>query len=393
MSLISTATKDNIFYIQLHGRIDSGNAAVVEEEILGAVDSCTSPSIVVDADDLEYISSAGLRIILRLRKTRPELKIINASSAIYEIFEMTGFTEMIPVEKGYRKLSIDGCEVIGRGANGKVYRLDKDTIVKVYYNADALPEIHRERELARRAFILGIPTAIPYDVAKVGDSYGSVFELLNAKSFSKLIAAEPENLDKYVGLYVDLLKKIHSTEVKPDDMPDQRAVVIGWVNFLKDYLDAGKWAKLHKMVEAVPVNHHMIHGDYHTKNVMMQNGEVLLIDMDTLSQGDPVFEFASIYNAFVGFYDFDHDATKDFQGLDYDTTISIWKKMLPLYFGTEDPDVLKAVENKSAILGYARLMRRLIRRNGFDTEEGKKLIAHYKNQIETRLDSVDTLQF
>ncbi|MBR5017829.1 MAG: anti-sigma factor antagonist [Spirochaetia bacterium] len=393
MSLISTATKDNIFYIQLHGRIDSGNAAVVEEEILGAVDSCTSPSIVVDADDLEYISSAGLRIILRLRKTRPELKIINVSSAIYEIFEMTGFTEMIPVEKGYRKLSIDGCEVIGRGANGKVYRLDKDTIVKVYYNADALPEIHRERELARRAFILGIPTAIPYDVAKVGDSYGSVFELLNAKSFSKLIAAEPENLDKYVGLYVDLLKKIHSTEVKPDDMPDQRAVVIGWVNFLKDYLDAGKWEKLHKMVEAVPVNHHMIHGDYHTKNVMMQNGEVLLIDMDTLSQGDPVFEFASIYNAFVGFYDFDHDVTKDFQGLDYDTTISIWKKMLPLYFGTEDPDVLKSVENKSAILGYARLMRRLIRRNGFDTEEGKKLIAHYKNQIETRLDSVDTLQF
>ena len=51
------------------------------------------------------------------------------------------------------------------------------------------------------------------------------------------------------------------------------------------------------------------------------------------------------------------------------------------------------MENKAAILGYARLMRRLIRRNGFDTEEGKKLIAHYKNQIETRLDSVDTLMF
>jgi uncharacterized protein (TIGR02172 family) len=393
MSLITTDVKDNIFYIQLHGRIDSANAAPVEEEILEAVSSCTCPAVVIDADDLAYISSAGLRVILRLRKNRPELKIINASSAVYEIFEMTGFTEMIPVEKGYRKLSIEGCEVIGQGANGKVYRLDKDTIVKVYYKADALPDIQRERELARRAFILGIPTAIPYDVAKIGDSYGSVFELLNAKSFSKLIAAEPENLDKYVELYVDLLKKIHSTEVKPEDMPDQRAVVIDWVNFLKDYLEPGKWEKLHSMVEAVPVNHHMIHGDYHTKNVMMQNGEVLLIDMDTLSQGDPVFEFASIYNAFVGFYDFDHDAALDFQGFDYDTTISIWRKMLPLYFGTTDPDVLKAVENKSAILGYARLMRRLIRRNGFDTEEGRKLIAHYKNQIETRLDSVDKLQF
>ena len=384
---------DDIFTIKLHGRIDSSNAAAVEEEMLETLKGCTSSSVVLDADDLEYISSAGLRIVLRLRKLHPELKIINVSSAVYEVLEMTGFTEMIPVTKGYRKLSVEGCEVIGQGANGKVYRLDPDTIVKVYYNADALPEIHRERELARKAFVLGIPTAIPYDVARVGDSYGSVFELLNAKSFSKLIAAEPQNLDKYVELYVDLLKKIHSTEVKPDDMPDQRAVVINWVNFLKDYLDGAKWEKLHTMVEAIPVDHHMLHGDYHTKNVMMQNGEVLLIDMDTLAQGNPVFEFASIYNAFVGFYDFDHDSAVDFQGLDYDTCAAIWKKMLPLYFGTKDAAALKTVEDKSAILGYARLMRRLIRRNGFDTEEGKKLIAHYKNQIETRLDSVDTLMF
>ncbi len=384
---------DDIFTIKLHGRIDSSNATAVEEGLLENLKGCTASSVVLDADDLEYISSAGLRIILRLRKLHPDLKVINVSSAVYEVLEMTGFTEMLHVTKGYRKLSVEGCEVIGRGANGKVYRLDSDTIVKVYYNADALPEIHRERELARKAFVLGIPTAIPYDVARVGDSYGSVFELLNAKSFSKLIAAEPQKLDKYVGLYVDLLKKIHSTVVKPDDMPDQRAVVIDWVNFLKDYLDSAKWEKFHTLVEAIPVDHHMLHGDYHTKNVMMQNGEVLLIDMDTLAQGNPVFEFASIYNAFVGFYDFDHDSAVDFQGLDYDTCAAIWKKMLPLYFGTKDAAALKTVEDKSAILGYARLMRRLIRRNGFDTEEGKKLIAHYKNQIETRLDSVDTLMF
>ena len=392
MSLITTCEKDNIFYIQLHNRIDSSNAPVVEEEILGAMKTCTAPTVVLDADDLEYISSAGLRVILRLRKVRSELKIINVSSAVYEIFEMTGFTEMIPVSKGYRKLSIEGCEVIGQGANGKVYRLDQDTIVKVYYKADALPDIHRERELARKAFILGIPTAIPYDVARVGNSYGSVFELLNAKSFSRLIAENPQELDKYVVLFVDLLKKIHSTLVNPDDMPDQRAVVIGWVEFLKDYLDSAKWEKLHKLVTAVPVNHHMIHGDYHTKNVMVQNGEVLLIDMDTLAQGDPVFEFASIFNAYVGFYDFDHDSSMDFQGLPYETTVSIWKKMLPLYFGTTDEANLKAVEDKAAVLGYTRLMRRLIRRNGFDTEEGRKTIAHYKNQIETRLDFIDTLQ-
>src|SRR5574344_746926 len=126
---------------------------------------------------------------------------------------MTRFSELIHVEKAYRVISIEGCEIIGQGANGKVYRLDPDTIIKVYLNPDSLPDIHRERELARRAFVLGIPTAIPYDVVKVGDGYGSVFELLNAKSFAKLIKAEPENLHKYVEMYIDLMKKIHSTTV------------------------------------------------------------------------------------------------------------------------------------------------------------------------------------
>lgn len=228
MEQVKGAMKNGIYVIYLSGHIDSGNAAQAEETINQLKEEAGGVGVMVDAEALEYISSAGLRVILRLRKEYPDLKIINVSPEVYEIFDMTGFTDMITIEKAYRKISVDGCEVIGQGANGLVYRLDPDTIIKVYRNPDSLPDIQRERELARKAFVLGIPTAIPYDVVKVGDGYGSVFELLNAKSFAKLIAAEPENEDKYVELYVDLLKKIHSTEVKHGDMPDQREVVLGW---------------------------------------------------------------------------------------------------------------------------------------------------------------------
>ena len=69
--------------------------------------------------------------------------------------------------------------MIGQGANGKVHRIDRDTIVKVYLNPDALPKIHRERELARAAFLAGVHTAIPYDVVRIeGGGYGSVLESL-----------------------------------------------------------------------------------------------------------------------------------------------------------------------------------------------------------------------
>lgn len=385
--------KDNTLTLFLTGRIDSSNAEAAQAELLAAREAQPEGKLILDMDELEYISSAGLRVVLRLLKANAGMKLINVSPDVYEIFDMTGFTEMLPVEKAYRRLSVDGCEVIGQGANGKVYRLDPDTIIKVYLNPDSLPDIHRERELARRAFVLGIPTAIPYDVVKVGDGYGSVFELLNAKSFAKLIKAEPENIDHYIDLSVDLLKKIHSTEVKPEDMPDMKEVAIKWATFLRDYLPADKADKLIKLIEDVPTVHTMMHGDYHIKNVMLQNGEVLLIDMDTLCQGHPVFELASVFNAYMGFAELDHSISDTFLGIPYERSEYIWKKTLPLYLGTDDPEKIADVERKAQLIGYTRLMRRLIRRNGLDTDEGRKTIEVYKQHILDLLDQVDTLTF
>ncbi len=378
--------------IFLAGRIDSSNASQIEAEIDGIRRENPHTNLVLDAENLEYISSAGLRVVLRLRKENATLKITNAPGEVYDIFEMTGFTEMIPVEKAYRKLSVEGCEVIGRGANGEVYRLDPDTIIKVYLNPDALPDIHRERELARRAFVLGVPTAIPYDVVKVGNGYGSVFELLNAKSFAKILAGEPEKIDEVVEMYVDLLKKIHSTEVLPEDMPDMKAVVLDWADFLKDYLPLDKWQKLHDLIAAVPESHHMLHGDYHVKNVMLQNGEALLIDMDTLAQGDIVFEFASIFNAYLGFSSLDHSVSMSFLGLPHELCEKVFDQTLRRYFDTDDEQKLQTIIDKSSLIGYTRLMRRLIRRGGLENEQGKKEIDFYKSEILRLLDTVDDLK-
>ena len=393
MNLIQAKEEGGILTLFAQGRIDSTNAPQVEADMDSIREQMPHEKVVLDVENLQYISSAGLRVILRLRKNEPTLTVINASSEVYDIFDMTGFSEMIPISKAYRKLSVEGCEVIGEGANGKVYRIDVDTIVKVYMNADALPDIHRERELARRAFVLGIPTAIPYDVVKVGEGYGSVFELLNAQPFSKLVKEEPENEDKYVGLYVDLMKKIHSTLVRPEDMPDMRDVAIDWATFLIPYLPEGKGDRLVELMKDVPVDHHMLHGDYHLKNVMMQNGEVLLIDMDTLCQGHPVFELASAFNAYVGFSEVDHSVVEGFLGFPRETSLRIWAKTLSLYLGTNDKEKINAVADKAMLVGYTRLMRRLIRRNGLESEQGKKEIETYKTHILELLDRVDTLVF
>ena len=393
MSLTEHKLDGEELVIFLKGHIDSANAPEVEQEVVSASGEGGWTSITIDADELEYISSAGLRIILRLRKECPTLKIVNVHSDVYEIFDMTGFTEMVDISKAYRRISVEGCEVIGQGANGKVYRIDPDTIVKVYLNPDSLPEIQRERELARAAFVLGVPTAIPYDVVRVGEGYGSVFELLNATSFAKLLINGEKTLDEVATMSIDLLKLIHGTVIKPGTMPDMKAVAVDWAEFLNDYLPADQAEKLVSLVKAVPEDDHMMHGDYHIKNVMLQNGESLLIDMDTLCHGHPIFELASMYNAYRGFSETDHDNVKEFLGIDWDTSSAFWKKSLELYLDTTDENRITEVEDKARIIGYTRIMRRSIRRGGLDDPYYQGVVANCKEQLADLLSRVDTLEF
>ena len=393
MKEVQVDVRDNNIRIMLSGRIDSVNAETVKEEIFSQIADCPEIPVAVDADGLEYISSAGLRVLLRIRKDHPDMSIENVSTEIYDILEMTGFTEMMHVSKAFRQISVDGSEIIDRGANGTIYRIDEDSIVKVYHNSDSLDCIRREREVARLALILGIPTAISYDVVKVGDKYGAVYELLNARSFSRILAEEPDKMDWCIDEYVSLLKKIHSTEVPDGKLPDFKETANDWADFMMDYLPPKTAKKLKKLIEAVPFSNHMIHGDYHTKNVVLAGDEVLLIDMDTLAIGDPVFEFGSIFNAFKGFSELDPHVIEEFQGFSRETGLAFWNKVLEAYSGTDDPAVLQVMEDKARVLGYTRLIRRSIRRKGLEEEKTRAEIEHWKAELIELIDKIDCLSY
>ena len=85
-------------------------------------------SLVVDASELNYISSSGLRILLGLAKRFKDFRIVDTAPDIYRILEVTGFTKIMHVERAMRQMSVEGCEEIGRGGVGVVYRIDDDTI-------------------------------------------------------------------------------------------------------------------------------------------------------------------------------------------------------------------------------------------------------------------------
>ena len=390
MNVTYRVDKD-ILYIAIEGRIDASSAAEAEEKIFSFKNENPGKHTVIDADRLEYVSSAGLRVILRLRKEEPKLAIINVAPDVYEVLDMTGFTDMVTVEKAYRTMSVEGCEFIAKGANGAVYRYDDETILKTYFARDALPEIKQERENARKAFVLGINTAIPYGIVRVGEGYGTVTELLNAESVTKLIRNRPDDLTETVGYYVDMLKSIHAIEVKDGEVPDMREIALDWADFVSEHIPERQGRKLRALIEAIPKQNTLLHGDYHTNNVMVQNGEPLLIDMDTLCMGHPVFELGSMFNAFVGYSELDHQNMLDFFGYSFETAGKFWDMSLRAYLGTDDEALCQSVAEKAMIVGYTRMLRRAIRRP--NEADSPRKIERCKQMLSELLAKTDSLCF
>lgn len=359
--------------IRLKGRMDSSNVFAIEAAIGEIVDPVT-----IDLDELEYTSSAGLRLILKIKKAHPEAKVINASSEVYEIFEMTGFTEMMEIHKAYRKVSVDGCKIIGKGANGIVYRLDPDTVVKVYLNDDSLDVIQHEREVAKLAFVLGVPTAMSYDVVRVDGHYASMFEMIDAKSFSTLLGEPDVDIDRLAKEYVSLVKLLHSTHVPAGQLPSKKAAEVKHVEAIKKDLPEETYQKLLNVFSSIKETDTMLHCDLHVKNLMLTSDGIMLIDMDTLAVGDPVFEWASVWSAYVGYGIGDPGNAASFFEAPAEALNKFYRRSLAYYWESEDEEFLNKKEAEAAIVALPHVIDHFVRhKKTLEAELSiKKLIAY-----------------
>ena len=148
----------------------------------------------------------------------------------------------------FRQIRVDGCEIVGRGAHGIVYKIAPDEVVKVYREDVPLERIKAEKNRARRALILGVPTAISFDIVKVGNHYGAVYELLDAESTEKYINSSRDHLERFIEMSTELLKVIHAIDVSTDDLADMKADHLKWIGNVADLIGADTAEKIRDTV-------------------------------------------------------------------------------------------------------------------------------------------------
>lgn len=353
---------NNEIRIELMGRLDIGAIERAEKDINSYLEGNEYEIIVFDLEELEYISSAGLRLILKYKKQHNDTVIINANANVYDVFSMTGFTEIMSIEKAFRKIEVDGLEVIGEGARGIVYRYNEDTIVKVSKTKGGLDGIKREKQLAKKAFVMGVPTAISFDVIKVHKKYGSMFELLDCNSLSKEINNKIDNLDKAVDIYTDLLKTIHNIKVDDEEIPSVKLMVNSWIDSLNGFVSDDLFKKIKDFFDSIPDTNNLLHMDFHVNNVMLPNGEATLIDMDSLSKGNPIIEIGNIYSYHEGFLLIDIPNVESFLSMDQELSKEFFKRFFNKYYEDLAEDEKKEMYRKVRLIGLIKALRHLAKR-------------------------------
>ena len=347
---------DDKLIIFLDGRIDSNNAAAVEKSVREIINENVGRELIFDVDELRYISSAGLRILMKFSKVAAKkITLENASKEIYDVLDMTGFVRLFDVRKKLREVSIEGCAQVGTGLSSKVYRLDSDTIIKVYDEKVPLYKITREIDFAKKAFLAGLPTAISYDIVRCNGRYGVVFEMIaNAVTVGDALSAnDGADFDAIMKKFAALMKAMHTTEIDPknDGFTSIKDTWLDWATGMKKYYTSEEFAALEKMIMSVPDRNTIVHCDFHAGNTLWQDGEVVVVDMADVGYGHPIFDFAAgAFHALVSYRD---DLQKSLS-LSQANIIRFWDSLLKNYFQTDDEKILRELNDVFKAFAYLR---------------------------------------
>lgn len=372
--------------LHLQGRLDTAATQVVTAEIESQLASCSEvKSLTCDASDLSYISSSGLRILLGLAKRYKDFRVVEVSQEVWPVFEMTGFVKIMHIEKALRRISVEGCQVIGRGGVGVVYRIDDDTIIKVFREGTTIEEVRLEITMAKEAFVLGMPTAISFDIVRVGNQYGLVYELLNADTLSACIKREPERMEEFAVKYAHLFRQLHSIEVpQGGNIPSAMVREESAIKHIGRYFDTASIDLLMEIVNAIPQGNRLLHCDLQTKNAMVQGDELMLIDMGEVGYGHPIIDLGHSYSAMmalVGDYE-------QIIGLPEEYAKDVWQRMIGHYFEGATSDELAHRIAQIEVVGCVRNFSWLSLSDSFPDEVVRQCQEVFHERVTKRKDYI-----
>ena len=171
----------------------------------------------------------------------------------------------------------------------------------------------------------------------------------------------PEYFEQYKKMYADLSYQIVHTDAADSGLAECKGPLLEKFRNLSTVLSKEKYDKLVTMIKNIKDTGTLTHGDFHIKNILVQNGEPVLIDMDAVSIGNPIFELEGIYLSSKAYGIAEPNNCKEFFGVEQSVMDELYDALVRRYFENKTEAEMQVIFDKIKLLGTAHLAYQTIR--------------------------------
>ena len=171
------------------------------------------------------------------------------------------------------------------------------------------------------------------------------------------VMAEPERVEEYTRRFAEMYRFIHTVEIGENELESVREHYLAAADQAAKYMTPEEHELLRKFLLAIPDRHTFVHGDFHMGNVMLQDGELVLIDVGEAGWGHPLLDFAQTQNAYVNLTTVRAFNCRKVLGMELEQAIYVRDHLFPLYFGDIGPE---AMARKMTVVEAMHLVRFLL---------------------------------
>jgi len=332
--------------VELPERIDSGNANDVENEIDEIVKQNPGKRLRFDAKNMAYISSAGLRILLKAEKSGALESLSNVSSAVYSILDNTGFIDIIEVKRLASEYDYNSDMLIGEDSFGKLYKADNENVIRTYKPFVKTSDIEMGFEGSKILMNTPVSCAIPFDIVSTKEGKGCLYSVEKFASVSKLIATQEDKnafRQKAANKIVKQLKLVHNVNELADRLPKMTERLNELINENLMAFSFEERENICHIVGRLSRSNKVILENINENTVLISYKEPVLVDFSSLRFGNPVFEISGIYR---NVYEFDNFLGA--KGSELDDT---WKYFLKKYIGDAEDSVIEDFDYVAKSIG------------------------------------------
>jgi uncharacterized protein (TIGR02172 family) len=179
--------------------------------------------------------------------------------------------------------------LIGRGRIAEVFAWGDDQVLKLFYAGQALDWIKEEARISRLVYETGVATPAVSDVIEVEGRHGIIYGRVHGTSMLTDMSSKPWKVFRSAKMLAKLHASMH--EKKVTSLPSQRQNLQQSIRSISSLTNQKKEAILN-VLDSLPDDHVLCHGDFHPDNVVVSADGAMIIDWTTASQGNPLADAA-----------------------------------------------------------------------------------------------------